>query len=306
MIAANTKIIAGGENLDWYRLRMKSFGFNARVDMTVGNPVRQILLSSSPLIAVNIISLFTSSLTTSIYSTCVGSVAFSVTSALTTITSLYINILAGIISSAQIYLSRCIGAGEREKIPVCVINSVYLLLFIHLTAGAALIIFATPVLRLLNIPAQIFSQSLLYFRFYIGFYFFTALSSMLISFSVCFGSVSHVFLLHIANLLLGLFFALLYLAVFGSISSGSRSRRSSNGLVLSLVSITFAARRAGWRKARDYPPAGQLQTGPEVIQKRAVQRASDRREWVWSRSADFTRRGSDQQKPSVIHRERFL
>lgn len=133
-------------------------------DMTVGSPLRHILLFTLPLLVGNLFQQFYNVVDSVVVGNYVGADALAAVGTCGSLGFLFFSLSSGLAIGIGILASQYFGARDDAQIRATIANSFYILL----AAGAAvsfLGFFLAPwMLRLLQVPAEIFPLSLTYLR----------------------------------------------------------------------------------------------------------------------------------------------
>ena len=152
-----------------------------KFDVMKDPPGKVLLCIMLPLLLVNIISIFTASLTNSIYSRSIGPDAFAVTALVSTLIDALYNIVGGVVSAAWIRTAPAFQQKDRRHAENGAINAMYAVILITLLTSGLMLVLTEPLLKILHIPAEISDSVKLYYQIRIGSYILVALSTYLLN-----------------------------------------------------------------------------------------------------------------------------
>ncbi|HAH94214.1 MATE family efflux transporter [Dielma fastidiosa] len=131
-------------------------------DMTVGSPVRLILVFAIPLFIGNVFQQIYNVADTMIAGYNIGDAAIAAIGATSSLFSLLMNFASGLNSGYGIVVARAFGAKDQEKLKRSIASMVILNLAITLMITSFSLCFLTPLMKLMNIPDSIFSDAYAY------------------------------------------------------------------------------------------------------------------------------------------------
>lgn len=135
-------------------------------NMTEGNIFRHIVLFALPLVAGNLFQQLYNTVDTWVVGNFVGSAAFSAVGTVTPITNMLIGVFTGLSSGAGVVISQRFGGGNSEGVRKAVhtaMAATFLAGLAFTTLGIAMIPF---MLRLINMPADVYPEAATYLRIY--------------------------------------------------------------------------------------------------------------------------------------------
>lgn len=137
---------------------------NVRLDLTVGNPMKQILLFSLPLVLGSLFQQLYSFVDTIMVGRLIGNEALAAVGSVSSLNFLVIGFVGGTCSGFSIPLAKSIGAKNREEFQKYLWNGVWISMIL-----AVIMVFLTnglrgSLLRLINTPADIFENADAYIR----------------------------------------------------------------------------------------------------------------------------------------------
>lgn len=152
-------------------------------DMTVGSPVKHILLFALPALVGNIFQQIYNIADSIIVGRFVGPDALAAVGASASITFLFFALCNGIGGGGGIVASQYYGAGDDKMVKNCIVNTGAIMLAVPVFFGTVGYIISPALLRLLSTPADILPDAIMYIRYMcIGLLFvslYNYLSSML-------------------------------------------------------------------------------------------------------------------------------
>lgn len=141
-------------------MKMKSQTLN----MTEGSPVKLIILFSIPMLIGNIFQQLYNLADSVIVGQLVGADALAAIGATGSIGFFFFAICNGFGAGGGIITSHFFGEGNAPKVKNCIVNTAYIMLVVPLCIGTLAFSLASPLLRLLQTPQEIFETSLAYMR----------------------------------------------------------------------------------------------------------------------------------------------
>ncbi len=139
-----------------------------RIDMTQGEPLVQILRFSVPMLLGNVLQQLYNTVDSMVVGNFVGSGALAAVGASGPIINLMVSFFLGLSVGAGVIISQSFGAREMEKLQKTVSTEVTAILMVGLCITAVGIAASPLLLHLMNVPAEIFSESLTYMRITFG------------------------------------------------------------------------------------------------------------------------------------------
>ena len=179
-------------------------------DMTVGSPVKHIILFAIPSLIGNIFQQVYNIADSIIVGRYVGADALAAVGASGSITFLFFALCNGIGSGGGIVASQYYGGHNDKKIKNCIVNTGFIMMLVPIIFGLIGYIFAPVLLKLLSTPSNIIAESTMYIRYMcIGLLFvaiYNYLSSMLRAFGDSKSPLYFLILSTIINVALDLLF----------------------------------------------------------------------------------------------------
>lgn len=134
-------------------------------DMTTGSPTRHLLLFALPTMIGNIFQQIYNLADSVIVGNFVGTDAFAAVGATSSITFLFFALCNGIGSGGGVVVSQYYGAHDDKNVKKCIVNSGLIMLMVPVLFGILGFTMAPWLLKLLDTPAKILSNAILYTRF---------------------------------------------------------------------------------------------------------------------------------------------
>lgn len=169
-----------------------------KFDVLEDKPYKVLLCIIAPYIIVNIIGIFTASITNDIYSRYVGQVVFTVTGLIGTVASSYIAFGTGMYSAAWIKTAGSFSKENRGKAGRDIYNSIYAIVIVDIVFAVIFILMSEPIFSVANIPTEMKGETMTYYVYYVISFVIVAVSGL---FSSIHGGVGSMFNLFIINLI---------------------------------------------------------------------------------------------------------
>ncbi len=134
-------------------------------DMTVGSPVKHILLFALPALVGNIFQQIYNIADSIIVGRIVGPDALAAVGASASITFLFFALCNGIGGGGGIVVSQYYGAGDDKMVKNCIVNTGMIMLAVPVFFGTIGYIISPSLLRLLSTPADILPDASMYIRY---------------------------------------------------------------------------------------------------------------------------------------------
>lgn len=139
------------------------------LDMTKGNETSLLLRFTLPMLVGNIFQQFYNMVDSIIVGRFVGTNALGAVGSVGSITFMFFSLCLGLGSGIGILISQYFGAGQDDYVKKIIANAIY----ITFGTGAIMclcgVLFAEPILHLMNTPAENFADALIYMRIVCGF-----------------------------------------------------------------------------------------------------------------------------------------
>ncbi len=133
-------------------------------DMTVGNPMKHIVIFALPLLLGNVFQQFYNMVDSLVVGNYVGSDALAAVGTCGSTGFLFFSLSSGLAIGIGIIVAQYFGAKDYERVRMTIANSFYVLISAALIVSVIGILFAPAILNLLGTPADIIGDSILYMR----------------------------------------------------------------------------------------------------------------------------------------------
>ena len=134
------------------------------IDLTTGNPIKQMIKFALPVCLGNIFQLFYSLADTRIVGSTLGESSLASVGATTSISTLLIGFLSGMTNGFSIVVAQQFGEKNEKKIKKTVAASLFLGLVISIIISIISISFLDEILKILNISEELYQNSTLYIK----------------------------------------------------------------------------------------------------------------------------------------------
>ena len=134
------------------------------IDLTTGNPIKQMIKFALPVCLGNIFQLFYSLADTRIVGSTLGESSLASVGATTSISTLLIGFLSGMTNGFSIVVAQQFGEKNEKKIKKTVAGSLFLGLVISIIISVISISFLDEILKILNISEELYQNSTLYIK----------------------------------------------------------------------------------------------------------------------------------------------
>lgn len=134
------------------------------IDLTTGNPIKQMIKFALPVCLGNIFQLFYSLADTRIVGSTLGESSLASVGATTSISTLLIGFLSGMTNGFSIVVAQQFGEKNEKKIKKTVAGSLFLGLVISIIISVISISFLDEILKILNVSEELYNQSTLYIK----------------------------------------------------------------------------------------------------------------------------------------------
>lgn len=139
------------------------------LDMTEGNETSLLLRFTLPMLVGNIFQQFYNMADSIIVGRFVGTNALGAVGSVGSITFLFFSLCLGLGSGIGILISQYFGAGQDDYVKRIIANAIYITLGTGALMSLCGALFAEPILRFMNTPAENFADALTYMRIVCGF-----------------------------------------------------------------------------------------------------------------------------------------
>ena len=134
------------------------------IDLTTGNPIKQMIKFALPVCLGNIFQLFYSLADTRIVGSTLGESSLASVGATTSISTLLIGFLSGMTNGFSIVVAQQFGEKNEKKIKKTVAGSLFLGLVISIIISIISISFLDEILKILNVSEELYNESTLYIK----------------------------------------------------------------------------------------------------------------------------------------------
>lgn len=134
------------------------------IDLTTGNPIKQMIKFALPVCLGNIFQLFYSLADTRIVGSTLGESSLASVGATTSISTLLIGFLSGMTNGFSIVVAQQFGEKNEKKIKKTVAGSLFLGLVISIIISIVSVSFLDEILKILNISEELYQNSTLYIK----------------------------------------------------------------------------------------------------------------------------------------------
>lgn len=134
------------------------------LDMTKGSPIKLLLSFSLPMLLGNMFQQFYNMIDAAIVGKYVGPNALAAVGATGSISFLFFSLSFGLASGIGIIVSQFYGAGDEKNVRRTISTSIAVMLVSSLTMGLLGFILARPIMVLLNTPAEIIEDAIIYMQ----------------------------------------------------------------------------------------------------------------------------------------------
>lgn len=134
------------------------------IDLTTGNPIKQMIKFALPVCLGNIFQLFYSLADTRIVGSTLGESSLASVGATTSISTLLIGFLSGMTNGFSIVVAQQFGEKNEKKIKKTVAGSLFLGLVISIIISIISISFLDEILKILNVSEELYQNSTLYIK----------------------------------------------------------------------------------------------------------------------------------------------
>lgn len=186
----------------------------SRIDYLNDSPSSVLCSICLPLIVVNIVLAFTTTLTNELYSRFVGQSVFSIMGYLSAVTTSFGSIVTSVMSAAWIKTAHSYGYPNKSIAERQMFHGLAAIAIVEIACALPLLLLADPILQLLNIPIEIYGAAKRYYLIYILFYLPVPLAALFLTIVNGTSSSSRLFWINIIVVGTNALSAVLLLAVF--------------------------------------------------------------------------------------------
>ena len=138
------------------------------LDMTKGNEVALLLRFAFPMLVGNIFQQLYNMVDSVVVGRYVGANALASVGSVGNLNFLFFSLCFGLTSGIGILISQYFGAGKQEQVKQIIANSIYIILTAGIVISLISVIFARPILILMNTPESILDDAVLYMQIVCG------------------------------------------------------------------------------------------------------------------------------------------
>lgn len=135
-------------------------------DMTIGNPGKTLFYFAVPMVLGNIFQQFYNIADSMIVGNFVGSDALAAVGASSSITFLFIAVATGMSIGSSVVISQLFGSGKIDKMKSSIYTIMISIFVLSLFLTVIGILFNNTILKLMNVPSNIFEDASIYLRIY--------------------------------------------------------------------------------------------------------------------------------------------
>lgn len=234
------------------------------IDYLHGSPFKSLFAICFPLIGVNIVLAITSLLTNELYNRYVGDHVFSIMGYLSAVTTSFGSITSGIMFASWIKIAHHFSLNDKIFCGQQILHGVVAIFLVETCLTVLLLLFADPILHLLNIPQTLYEDAKLYFVLTILLYFPAQLAGFCLTIVNGTSSASRLFWVNIFVVCSNAVVAIIMLAVLQCGMVGVAVMSVISALV-QLVFYFFLFRSDGYRlnlietlRHLDWPKIGSI------------------------------------------------
>lgn len=136
--------------------------------MTQGEPISLMLRFAIPMMIGSIFQSLYTMVDSAVLGRYAGSEALAAIGATTSTTGFILMFAMSVTNAISIVMSQYVGANDRVKVKQSLVSSMYILLFLGIVLGAVGVLFARPIMVILQTPANIIDRSVLYIQLICG------------------------------------------------------------------------------------------------------------------------------------------
>ncbi len=133
-------------------------------DMTVGDPTKLLIWFAIPVFIGNLFQQFYNLVDTWVVGRYVGEDALAATGTCGSLNFLFFALSSGLAVGIGVITSQYFGAGDEKGVKKTISNAIYVLAFAAIIASCIGIFFARPVLQLIDTPAEVLDDAVVYLR----------------------------------------------------------------------------------------------------------------------------------------------
>lgn len=210
------------------------------IDMTVGSPVKHLLIFALPMLIGNIFQQVYNLVDSVIVGRFVGADALAAIGATNSLTFFFFALCNGIGSGGGIVTSQYFGAGNPSKVKRCISNAGYIMFIFPIIVGALAFITARPLLIALRTPDGILNDALIYTRIMCVGLFFVSIYNYISSMLRALGDSKSPLFFLIFSSVLNVILDLLFVCKYGLGCAGAGIATVISQLVSGLLCTIYA------------------------------------------------------------------
>lgn len=178
------------------------------------SPLKALCTICLPLILVNVVLLFTTTITNTLYSRYAGQAYFTVTGYISTATTLYANIVGSVYIGGWVKIAPHFSRSDKASASRSLQSALLAMAVATVGIGVLFLLLTYPVLQALHVPEELFGDARLYYGLYFASYLPASLAAFFLTTVNGIGSGKRIFWVNILVILTNLLGAWLLLAVF--------------------------------------------------------------------------------------------
>lgn len=178
------------------------------------SPLKALCTICLPLILVNVVLLFTTTITNTLYSRYAGQAYFTATGYIGTATTLYVNIVGSVYIGGWVKIAPHFSRSDKAAATKSLQSALLAMAIAATSIGVLFLLFTYPVLQALHVPKEIYGDARLYYSLYFASYLPASLAAFFLTTVNGIGSGKRIFWVNILVILTNLLGAWLLLAVF--------------------------------------------------------------------------------------------
>lgn len=210
------------------------------INMTEGSPTAHLLKFALPMLIGNVFQQLYNLVDSVIVGRYVGSVALAAVGATGSVTFLFFALCNGVGSGGGIVTSQYFGTGDDSKVKQCISNTAYIMFFMSVLVGVTAYVLARPILTLLDTPADIIKDSIIYMQIQCLGLIFVALYNYASSMLRALGDSKTPLYFLIFSCILNTFLDLIFVCSFNMGVSGAAVATVISQFVSGATCLTFA------------------------------------------------------------------
>ena len=212
------------------------------------SPFRALCGIFLPLFLVNVVSVFSSAVSSTIYSQYAGQTYFTVTGYLNVAVTLYVNVISSVYLAAWVKIAHQFALQDKDTLTGLIENALLTMALACVGGSLLMMLLTQPVLHIMSIPASIYDDTRLYYILYMASYLPVALAAFFLTTVNGIGTAKRILgvniLVIVTNLLaVWLMLDVLHMKFVGAALCGAL------GALMQLVFYYLSFRRDGYFRA---------------------------------------------------------